>query len=212
MPNFVVEKKLKRPVIGVDEVGRGPLAGPVVSCAFIFFDFSIPIEKLDKINDSKKLTSIQRKKALNIILDIKKEKKLDFEIGSATVGEIDKLNILNATILSMKRAILKLKQKTGSIIVDGNVKFKVDNFFLKNIIKGDQISLSIAAASIIAKTYRDSYMKKIGRNYPHFNWSNNAGYGTAEHINQLYQKGITRHHRRSFKPIKDFIQNNYSSC
>ena len=212
MPDFHLEKSLKQPVIGVDEVGRGPLAGPVVSCACVFFDYSLPKEELKKINDSKKLLPKKRLKALQLILKMKKENKLDFRIGLASVEEIDKLNILHATLLSMKRAVQKLKFIQGTIIVDGNNKFKVGKLLCKNFIKGDQISISIAAASIIAKVHRDRYMAKIGRDYPSFNWHANAGYGTAEHQHQIKIRGITQHHRKSFEPIKTFIQNNYSTC
>ena len=212
MPDFHLEKLFKQPVIGVDEVGRGPLAGPVVSCACVFFNNSLPSEKLRLINDSKKLSSIQRQKALKFLLKMKKENILDFKIGLASVDEIDKLNIVNAVIFSMKRAIKKLKLKHGTIIIDGNIKFEFEKFLCKNFIKGDQISLSIAAASIIAKVHRDRYMTNIGKNYPHFKWHTNAGYGTIEHRHQIEIKGITHHHRKSFEPIKTFIQNNDSTC
>ena len=212
MPDFKLERFLNQPVIGVDEVGRGPIAGPVVSCACVFFNKSLSIEKLRLINDSKKLSSIQREKALEFILKMKKENILDFRIGSASVKEIDKLNILNAVVFSMKRAIKQLQIKHGTIIIDGNVKFEFENFLCKNFVKGDQISLSIAAASIIAKVHRDRYMAIIGRNYPHFKWHTNSGYGTAEHRHQIELKGITKHHRKSFEPIKTFIQYNDSTC
>ena len=210
--DFQLETSFKQPVIGVDEVGRGPLAGPVVSCACIFFDYSLSIEELKEINDSKKLSFQKRQKAFKLILKMKKENKLDFGIGLASVKEIDKVNILNATILSMKRAVQKLKILHGTIIVDGNIKFNIEKLSCKNFIKGDQISLSIASASIIAKVYRDRYMVKIGRDYPYFKWHKNAGYGTIEHRHQIQLRGITQHHRKSFKPIKTFIQNNDSTC
>ena len=212
MPNFNIEKSLYQPVIGVDEVGRGPLAGPIVSCACVFFDHSFTTDKVKHINDSKKLSPINRQKALQTILKMKNEKKLDFSIGSASVDEIDNYNILNATILSMKRAIKKLKLKKGTIIVDGNIKLEIGELKCINFIKGDQKSISIASASIIAKIHRDRYMKKIGRFYPYYKWLNNAGYGTIEHRHQIHLRGISKHHRKSFEPIKTFIQNNDSTC
>lgn len=212
MPDFHIEASLQKPVIGIDEVGRGPLAGPVVSCACVFFSHSLSLNNLKILNDSKKLSRTKRKKALKIILQMRRNKQLNFALGSASVKEIDKLNILQATILSMKRALLKLKLIKGNIIVDGNVKLELLNFTCNNIIKGDQLSTTIATASIIAKVHRDKYMAIINKQFPHFNWSSNAGYGTAEHIKQINQRGISVHHRKSFEPIKTFIHNNDSSC
>ena len=209
MPDFHLEKLFKQPVIGVDEVGRGPLAGPVISCACVFYNYSIPMIELQDINDSKKLSPLKRQKTLKLILHLKKQNILNFGLGLASVEEIDKLNIINATSLSMKRAVQKLKLKRGTIIVDGLIKLKINELSYKNIIKGDQISISIAAASIIAKVYRDKFMTKIGKNFPYFNWSKNAGYGTIEHRHQIKLHGITKYHRKSFEPIKTFIQNKY---
>ena len=167
MPDFVLENSFKQPVIGVDEVGRGPLAGPVVSCACVYFNHSLSSEEKEQINDSKKLSHIKRLKSLKLFLKLKREKKLDFRIGLASVQEIDKINILNATILSMQRAINKLKTECGTIIIDGTVKLEIEKYSCINFIKGDQKSLSIATASIIAKVHRDRYMVKIGRKFPH---------------------------------------------
>ena len=200
------------PVIGVDEVGRGPLAGPVVSCACIYFNNFLSLNAFQLINDSKKLTHKQRKKATKLIFEMKREKKLNYALGYATVEEIDNLNILKATILSMKRAIIKLKINKGSIIVDGNTKLNIKNYVCKSIIKGDELSTTIATASIIAKVHRDRYMTIIAKDFPHFNWQKNSGYGTTKHIKQIKIRGITYHHRKSFNPIKKFIHNNNSSC
>ena len=207
MPNFDAEISLEKPVIGIDEVGRGPLAGPIVSCACIFFDYSIPKDKLIILDDSKKLTRSKRLKAIKLIFEFKQNNIINFALGSASVEEIDAINILEATKLSMQRAIRKLKCPKGNIIIDGNMKFQLDNFSCTSILKGDQKSITIATASIIAKVHRDRYMAKIGRKFPFYNWHNNAGYGTKKHIEQIYSKGITIHHRKSFEPIKTLIHN-----
>ena len=212
MPNFYIESSIEKPVIAIDEVGRGPLAGPVVSCACIFFSHSLSTNELNLLDDSKKLSKIKKQKAIKFILEMKKNKKLNFALGCASVNEIDNMNILQATILSMKRAIFKLKLKTGNVIVDGNIKLELKNFYCKSIIKGDQLSTTIATASIIAKVYRDRYMTRIGRKFPYYKWSSNSGYGTLEHLKQIKLRGISNHHRKSFRPIRTFIHNNDSSC
>ena len=207
MPSFELEQSLKKPVIGVDEVGRGPIAGPVVSCACVFFDYFIPTNILNKINDSKKISKNQRSQVMKIFYELKYKKKLDFNLGYATVDEIDKLNILEATKLSMLRAINKFKFNNYVIIIDGNFKLKINSDFCINVIKGDQSSNTIAAASIIAKVHRDRYMDNIGKNYQSYNWDRNAGYGTKNHIKKILEEGITIHHRKSFDPIKKLIHN-----
>ena len=155
MPNFDAETSLEKPVIGIDEVGRGPLAGPIVSCACIFFDYSIPQDKLIIIDDSKKLSQKKRLEALKLIFEFKRNNIIKFALGYASVKEIDTINILEATKLSMKRAINKIKYSAGNIIVDGNMNLQLNNFFCKNMLKGDQKSITIATASIIAKVHRD---------------------------------------------------------
>ena len=206
-PNFDYEKKYTKNVIGLDEVGRGPLAGPVISCAFIFFDKNINLQDLLFIQDSKKLSIKKRFEAIKKILILKKLKKIDYKLGMATVDEIDKFNILEATKISMRRAVKKLKQPPSPIIIDGNINLNIPNYPSKGIIKGDQKSFSIAAASIIAKIHRDRYMFFLSNKYPSYNWSSNAGYGTKRHIEEIYSKGITIHHRKSFEPIKSLIHN-----
>ena len=207
-----MEKILKKPVIGLDEVGRGPLAGPVVSCACIFFDYGIPREKLNMLDDSKKLSKKKRLVALKTIFELKKNNILDFALGHANVHEIDLLNILEATKLSMKRAVRKFNINKGTIIVDGNINLEIENFFTKKIIKGDQKSITIATASIVAKVHRDRYMAKIGKKFKSYEWAKNAGYGTKKHIAEIYEKGITIHHRKSFEPIKRLIHSYDSNC
>jgi len=205
LPNFTFEKTYNQIVIGLDEVGRGPLAGPVVSCAFIFFDHSIDEKKLYFINDSKKLSQKKRNVALKEIYNLKNNKKIKYSLGMSSVQEIDKYNILEATKISMRRAVQKLNLQSGQLIIDGNIDLGLSNYSSKSIIKGDQKSFSIAAASIIAKIHRDRYMKFLSYRYPDFNWSTNAGYGTKIHIEKIHKKGVTTHHRKSFEPIKSLI-------
>jgi len=205
LPDFSIEQSFNQNVIGIDEVGRGPLAGPVISCAFIFFDTSINLKDLFFIDDSKKLTLKKRHLAIKKIIDLKNNKKINFKLGMASVKEIDQHNILEATKISMKRAVKKLELSPTQLIIDGNIDLELNDFPSKGIIKGDQKSFSIAAASIIAKIYRDRYMQFLSFLFPDYDWSNNAGYGTKKHIEQIYKKGITIHHRKSFQPIKSLI-------
>ena len=205
MPNFNIELSLKEPVVGIDEVGRGPLAGPVVSCACIFLDYSIDKSQLFFFDDSKKLSLKKRKDAFHIIYDLKKIKKIQYALGFATVNEIDSLNILEATKVSMRRAVQKLNCDNATLIIDGKIDLELSQFPSYEIINGDQKSYSIATASIIAKMHRDRYMRFLSFQFPYYNWEKNAGYGTKKHIEQIYKQGITTHHRKSFEPIKSLI-------
>ena len=207
MPSFNIEKEFDCPVIGIDEVGRGPLAGPVVSCACIFFDLSLNDKELYFIDDSKKLTQKKRFLAINEVYKLKRKKKIQFTLGMASVEEIDNYNILEATKISMRRAVTKLNQTPTQLIIDGKIDLQIANYPSNGIIKGDQKSYSIAAASIIAKIHRDRYMNFLSYKYPSYNWSSNAGYGTKKHIDEIQKKGITIHHRKSFEPIKSLIHN-----
>ena len=197
LPNINIERSYQNYIngyiCGIDEVGRGCLAGPVVAAAIILNFDSIPIG----INDSKKLS---KKKRQNIYNDIKKE-ALDIAIGQASNIEIDQMNILNASLLAMKRAYKNLKTPTELALIDGNYAPKI-NCKTINIIKGDSKSLSIAAASIVAKQYRDKLMEEIGNKYPKYNFKKNAGYGTKEHYKSIDTNGLTEFHRKSFKLFK----------
>ena len=178
-------------IAGCDEAGRGCLAGPVVSAAVI-----LPKNfKNNYINDSK-ITSEKRRKILYPLI---KKESICWAIGIATVEEIDKLNILNATFLSMHRAINELTIRPEFLIIDGNRFNNYPDIQHKCIIKGDGKFISIAAASILAKTYRDNLMKEIDQKYPCYNWKNNKGYPTKQHRNSIHKFGINIHHRRSFK-------------
>ena len=204
-PNFNIEKKIGGTVIGIDEVGRGPLAGPVVSCACIFFDYSIEQSQLSLFDDSKKLTIKKRCEAFHKVYQLKNENKLQFSLGFANVVEIDKLNILEATKISMRRAVQKLHYEKANLIIDGKIDLQLSQHKSNGIIKGDQKSYSIATASVIAKMHRDRYMYYLSLQYPYYDWGKNVGYGTKKHIEQIHKNGITDHHRKSFEPIKSLI-------
>ena len=204
-PNFNIEKEIGGIVIGIDEVGRGPLAGPVVSCACIFFDYSIEQSQLSLFNDSKKLTIKKRCEAFHKVYQLKNDNKLQFTLGFASVVEIDKYNILEATKISMKRAVKKLHYDNANLIIDGKIDLHLPQYRSNGVIKVDQKSYSIATASIIAKMHRDRYMRYLSLQCPHYDWQNNAGYGTKKHIKQIHKNGVTLHHRKSFEPIKSLI-------
>ena len=205
MADFSIEQSIEGTVIGIDEVGRGPLAGPVVSCGVIYNSYEILDTKIP-ITDSKKLTIKQRLELFKLFKQLKKKNILEYYLGLATVEEIDQINILEATKLSMKRVIDRFNNPNTSIIIDGNIKLDYKNKNEKSVIGGDKISLSIATASIIAKIHRDRLMSILGNKYPHFGWKNNAGYGTKKHIDTIKKHGTTIHHRKSFEPIKSIIK------
>ena len=176
---------------GTDEAGRGCLAGPVTAAAVIL----PPSFKNKLLNDSKKLSLKNRILLRKIII----ENAIDYAIANVSVEIIDKINILNASILAMNIAIEKLKIKPEFIIVDGN-KFKSKNKIPhKCIIKGDTKYMSIAAASILAKTSRDHYMINLSKEYPNYYWNVNKGYPTKKHKKIILENGITKHHRKTFK-------------
>ena len=207
MADFSIEKSINGPVIGLDEVGRGPLAGPVVSCGCMFFDYdklSHPIQ----ITDSKNLSAKKRRELVLYFYKLQKEKLLKFNLSLATVKEIDELNILGATKLSMKRVIDKFKEKNFSIIIDGNFSLEYKNLNEKSIIGGDKKSISIAAASIIAKVYRDRLMSFLHVKFPMYGWKKNSGYGTKQHIEAINKYGVEIFHRKSFKIFKSNFYKN----
>jgi len=174
---------------GVDEVGRGPLAGPVVAAAVIFNSQT----EIEGINDSKKLTGTKREELYKIITD----KALSFGFGLVEHTEIDEINILQATLKAMKQAVENLTLKPDIILIDGNKSFQ-SGITTKTIVKGDSKSFSIAAASILAKVKRDNMMKEYAKKYPQYFWEKNKGYGTKQHINAIKQFGATSLHRKTF--------------
>ena len=179
-------------IAGVDEAGRGSLIGPVFAAAVILNN-SIN-KKL--IKDSKKLSKKQRE-----ILSSYIKKNSIWAIGKATVKEIEKKNILEASLLAMKRAIIKLNKKPTIILIDGNKSPKILSYKIKSIIKGDQKIPSISAASIIAKVTRDELITKLGKKFKGYYWDKNFGYGTKKHLEAIKTLGITSHHRKTFSPI-----------
>lgn len=207
MPDFSVEESLglstSAVIVGVDEVGRGPLAGPVTAAAVFVDRQKITLDLSTKIDDSKKIPKKKR-----AIISKQIEGMAIIGIGWASSGEIDQLNILEATMIAMKRAVLSLRKQTildpDYILIDGNKVPSLD-FPSKAIVRGDEKSLSIAAASIVAKSKRDAFMTSLSKLYPCYGWEKNAGYGTREHLAAIEREGITAHHRRSFKPIANYL-------
>ena len=203
--NFDIEEKFGNIVVGIDEVGRGPLAGPVVAVAVyikrsLWRNFSQKYPDIIKINDSKKISKKIREKLYKILINI-----IQFGVGAASVKEIEENNILQASLIAMERAYISLKINADFVLVDGinTPKIKANVKAVKN---GDNKSISIASASIIAKVIRDNLMKKLSYKYPEFFWSKNSGYGTKLHIDKIKLLGITPHHRKSFKPITKMIK------
>jgi len=199
-PNFELEQAaLSRGafrIAGVDEVGRGPLCGPVTAAAVILNPDDIP----EGLNDSKKMTAKKRDALYDEILA-----KADCCIAHATVQEIDEINILRASHLAMTRAIAGLTKAPDHILIDGNMIPKGLTTSAEAVVKGDGRSLSIAAASIIAKVARDRIMGDLAIEFPGYGWEKNAGYGTKQHLEALRALGVTPHHRRSFKPIHNIL-------
>ena len=184
-------------VAGVDEAGRGPLAGPVVTAAVIL---SKDTEELIGLNDSKQIT---KKKRDELAAKIKKN-AISYSIHFQSVEKIDELNIYEATKQSMSEAVYSLRQQPAVVLVDAmNLPIEIETH---SIIKGDAQSLSIAAASILAKTARDDYMEKLHEEYPQYLFNQHAGYGTKQHVEMIYKYGPSVHHRKTFEPIKSLIK------
>jgi ribonuclease HII len=201
-PNFAFENQYKGIVAGIDEVGCGPWAGPVVAAAVIIDQRLFPEKFAETINDSKKLSKKRRESLYQQLIQ---HPCLTYHIGSSSVEEIDQLNISRATKLAMKRAVSGLGVIPDHVLIDG-VRDPGLGFCTQLIVKGDQKSFSIAAASIIAKVNRDEMMSQLHQDFPFFGWDKNVGYGTLVHRQGLQQHGVTVHHRRSFAPIRNLLE------
>ncbi|KUJ78170.1 ribonuclease HII [Ruegeria marisrubri] len=199
-PNYELEQALRAQgylrVAGVDEVGRGPLAGPVVAAAVILNPEDIPAG----LNDSKKLTA-KRREALNQIL----LERAEVSVAEASVEEIDKLNILRASHLAMERAVAAMDPVPDYLLIDGNLIPAGLSLPAQAVVKGDAKSVSIAAASIVAKIRRDRVMVDLAQQHPGYGWETNAGYPSKQHREALQNLGVTPHHRRSFKPVHNIL-------
>jgi ribonuclease HII len=199
MPDLSLELELGGIVAGIDEVGRGPLAGPVIAAAVILDLGKLPKRLLERLDDSKALSKRLREELADLI-----PHTAMVGFGEASVEEIDRVNILQATMLAMGRAYAALGQSADHALVDGNRPPRLP-CPVRCVVKGDSLSLSIAAASVVAKVRRDAVMADLAQAFPGYGWERNAGYGTAEHLLALKQLGPTPHHRRSFAPVAQYM-------
>ncbi|WP_170413927.1 ribonuclease HII [Ruegeria arenilitoris] len=199
-PDYEIEKAAAARgflrIAGVDEVGRGPLAGPVVAAAVVLNPSDIP----DGLNDSKKLKA-KRRAALEAAL----REKAEIAIAEASVAEIDEHNILRASHLAMERAVAALDPPPDYLLIDGNMIPRGLTIPARAVVKGDAHSVSIAAASIVAKNWRDQLMVDLAQQHPGYGWETNAGYPSKQHKDALQNLGVTPHHRRSFKPVHNIL-------
>ncbi len=195
-PTLELELQYEWPVCGIDEAGRGPWAGPVIAAAVLWRELThIP----DGLNDSKQLSKTKREHLFPLIHDC-----AFVGVGICDAAEIDALNILQATKLAMRRAVEQIPHPIAVALVDGNQPPALPCKTIC-VVKGDSLSLSIAAASVVAKVTRDRIMTQLAQEYPHYGWERNAGYGTAEHQSALKQHGVTHYHRKSYAPIRSLL-------
>lgn len=202
MPSFRFELRCEGRVAGVDEAGRGPLAGPVVAAAAVVDRARAARTLLRMIDDSKKLTHGQREEAYEAMIA---SGVVQFAVGEASVEEIDRINILQATYLAMRRAVQALAEPPEVVLIDGNRVPPHLGCRAETIVGGDAHSYSIAAASIFAKVTRDRYMHALAATYPGYGWETNRGYGSRQHLEALSLLGPTPHHRRSFAPVTRLV-------
>lgn len=204
MPDFTFEMEagLKdgKVVCGIDEVGRGPLAGPVIAAAAIVTPDNCPLDLRRRINDSKKMSFAKREDVATRLIAT-----IPYAIAMSSVQEIDTLNILQASLLAMRRAFARLPAQPDAALIDGNQRPAIETADLHLIVKGDTKSLSIAAASIIAKSHRDKIMRDLALIHTGYGWERNVGYGTTEHLAAIERLGPTSEHRQSFHPVSKYF-------
>jgi ribonuclease HII len=201
MPDFAIERQCRGLVCGIDEAGRGPLAGPVVAAAVLLEPRRFPKMLRDGLDDSKALTRQQREACYHALRRCAARGAARIGVGAASTVEIDRFNILRAALLAMARAVAVLGVRPDIALVDGTVAPPVA-CAVQTVVKGDALSFSIAAASVVAKVTRDRIMHGLAPRYPGYGWETNVGYATLEHGEAIRQLGITRHHRRSFAPVR----------
>jgi ribonuclease HII len=199
MPDFELENMHDGPVFGLDEVGRGPLAGPVTAaCVYIPREtYTLPF--ISEIKDSKKLSDSKLERLYALITE-----HFEWRVAEVSPAEIDEMNILQASLKAMALALAKMKNRPVHALVDGNKMPKLP-CSATTVVKGDSKSVSIAAASIVAKVTRDRLMKELHEEHPHYGWESNVGYPSAAHREAIDVHGITPHHRKSFAPIKNYL-------
>jgi ribonuclease HII len=210
MPDYAIERSYGGLIAGSDEAGRGPLAGPVVAAAVILMPDRLPADLVAAIDDSKRLKPPVREIVAARLLDCARRGDGVFTaIAASSAAEIDRINILQASLSAMCRAVRRLPQTPDLVLIDGSIVPRDLPCRGEAVIGGDALSLSIAAASILAKVTRDRIMTYLASRYPHYGWEHNAGYPTSEHRAQIALMGTTRHHRMSFGELRNYRINSY---
>jgi ribonuclease HII len=201
MPDFKIERRCTGLVCGIDEAGRGPLAGPVVAAAVVLDPRRFPKLLRDGLDDSKVLTIEQRNACYRALWRCVDRGVARIGVAAASVAEIDRINILRAALLAMTRAVAVLGVRPDTALVDGGIPPPL-TCAVQTVVKGDARSFSIAAASVVAKVTRDRIMRGLAPRYPGYGWETNVGYATQQHGEAIRRLGVTRHHRRSFAPVR----------
>ena len=204
MPDFAIERRCEGVVCGVDEAGRGPLAGPVIAAAVIIDRRRFRGELRQVLDDSKALSRDLRESCFAALLACARSGAVQIGVGAASSREIDRINVLRASLAAMARAVTALGAlgaQPDIALVDGNMAPPL-NCAVKTVVKGDALSFSIAAASVVAKVTRDRIMRALALRYPGYGWDSNVGYSTAAHFDGIGRLGVTPHHRRSFAPVR----------